>query len=119
MHHPGQASVTFLREEEEERSWAAHGRQLLAVWWVWKAQRFCNTVLMFECGILNHIYTPYNQQHLPHRMGDQERTAGGRKGEEAGGKKGKEEGRRWNQQQPCDLYLFLLSTRAGAGDALT
>lgn len=46
-------------------------------------------------------------------MGDWERTAAGRKGKERKQeeKKGKEKGRRWNLQQPRDLYLFLLSTR--------
>lgn len=48
----------FQREEEEERSWAAHGHRLLAVCWVWKAQRFCNTVLVFACGLLNHNHNP-------------------------------------------------------------
>lgn len=113
VHHPGQASVTFLREQEEERSWVAQRRRLLTVCWVWKAHRFCNTVLMFACGLLNHICTPYNQQHRPHRMGDRERTAGGRKGKERKQekKKGKEKGRRWKQPQPCDLYPFLQSPK--------
>lgn len=52
--------------------------------------------------LLNHVSTPYNQQLLPHCMGDRGRTAGGRKG--------REKGRRWNQQQPRVLHLFLLST---------
>lgn len=58
VHHPGQALVVFLREEVEERSWAAHGHGLLTVWWVWKAQRFCDALLMclvFAFGLLSHI----------------------------------------------------------------
>lgn len=72
-------------EEEEERSWAAHGHRLLAVCWVWKAQRFCNTVLVFACGLLNHNHNP-----IANRLGENS-SRKERKGEEAGGKERKGE----------------------------
>lgn len=48
------------------------------------------------------------QQHQP-RCKEMERMAiGGKKNRY---QKGKAKGRRWDQQQPCDLYLLLPSTR--------
>lgn len=96
----GRRQSGFLREEEEERSWAAHGHRLLTVWWVWKAQRLCNTVLVFALWAAEPQLYPHDQQ----RLGENSRRKE-RKGEEAGGKEkeGKEKRRRWNQQQARDL----------------
>lgn len=94
VHHPGQASVTFPERgrggEVLGSSWTSAARGVVGLEGSEVLQHGPDVCMW---ATEPHLY-PQNQQHLPHGMGDWERTAGGRKLERRGSRRKRKERRR-------------------------